>query len=181
MHIINVSRNAPPETAARLAAIHAAAFNQAHDRPWDEKTFSDYLDQSRVIILAGFDTAEENQESRLNACCGFIVLQKLADGLEDGPAAEAEILTLAVHPEWQRRGVAQALLTAVEQYVGGILFLEVAADNQPALALYQNCGFEESGRRRAYYRRTAQHSQAGGADARVDAILMQAVFSPRVC
>lgn len=179
MHIIEVKQNAPPETAARLAAIHKAAFNQAHDRPWDEKTFSDYVAQSRVIVLAAFNMAEENQENRSDACCGFIVLQKLADGFEDGRGAEAEILTLAVHPQRQRRGVAQALVSAARAHVAGIIFLEVAADNQAALALYQNCGFEESGRRRAYYRRDVLGGENGAsAHARIDAILMQAVFLP---
>lgn len=175
MRIIEVKQNAPPETAARLAAIHKAAFNQAHDRPWDEKTFSDYMARANVTILAAFNMAEEN---RSDACCGFIVLQKLADGLEDGPAAEAEILTLAVHPKRQRSGVAQALVRAARAHVAGIIFLEVAADNQAALALYQNCGFEESGRRRAYYRRDALGGLKTGGTARIDAILMQAVFLP---
>jgi ribosomal-protein-alanine N-acetyltransferase len=34
-----------------------------------------------------------------------------------------------------------------------VLFLEVADDNPAALALYEGSGFEQAGRRRAYYAR----------------------------
>ena len=55
-------------------------------------------------------------------------------------AGEAEILTLAVDPARRREGLGQALL-------------EVADDNDAALALYAQAGFEAAGRRRDYYRR----------------------------
>ena len=49
------------------------------------------------------------------------------------------------------------------------LFLEVAADNAAALALYRTAGMAETGRRADYYRRP------GGA---VDALVLSKVLAP---
>ena len=65
-------------------------------------------------------------------------------------AGEAEVLTLAVMPAVRRLGTGRALLERVTA-AGEPLFLEVAAGNAPALALYAAAGFSEIGRRRDYY------------------------------
>ncbi len=72
-------------------------------------------------------------------------------------AGEAEIVTLCVAPDARRRGVARALLADLESLARAArssrLVLEVAADNRPALRLYESCGFTPIGRRAGYYRR----------------------------
>ncbi|GGW43983.1 alanine acetyltransferase [Gemmobacter lanyuensis] len=72
-------------------------------------------------------------------------------------AGEAELLTLAVAPEARRQGLGRALLTGflAESARRGAeqAFLEVTAENDPALALYAAGGFAQAGRRRGYYRR----------------------------
>jgi ribosomal-protein-alanine N-acetyltransferase len=84
-------------------------------------------------------------------------------------AGEAEVLTLAVEPSHRRRGVARALLRAglTQAAASGAeeVFLEVAADNVAALALYRAEGFREAGHRGGYYRRP------GGAA--VDALVLR--------
>lgn len=84
---------------------------------------------------------------------GFILVRAVAD--------EAEILTLAVLPAQRRKGIAAALLQEAQRNLrqGGSkkLYLEVAADNAAATALYQKTGFTVTGRRPRYY--------AHGADA----------------
>ena len=69
---------------------------------------------------------------------------------------EADMMNIAVHPDFRRRGVAQSL---VEALVAGLkeknvrcLTLEVRASNEPAIALYQKLGFVQVGRRPKYYR-----------------------------
>jgi [ribosomal protein S18]-alanine N-acetyltransferase len=70
-------------------------------------------------------------------------------------AGEAEVLTLGVDPAQRRRGIARALLAdfLVRARTAGAarVLLEVAADNEPALALYRSLGFERVGTRPGYY------------------------------
>ena len=70
-------------------------------------------------------------------------------------ADEAEILTLAVTPPMQRQGVARRLMEQAADFLRqrGIRqwHLEVAADNRAARQLYRRLGFDETGRREAYY------------------------------
>jgi len=92
----------------------------------------------------------------------FRILLALARAA-DGPVAagfcawrqtapdEAELLNLAVDPASRRRGVASALLTALEREATGQLFLEVAEPNRPAIALYEHHGWVRNGIRKGYY------------------------------
>lgn len=70
-------------------------------------------------------------------------------------AGEAEILTLAVVPAARRRGLGGALLAGALAGAAArgaeAMFLEVAAGNAAALALYRGLDFTEVGRRRRYY------------------------------
>jgi ribosomal-protein-alanine N-acetyltransferase len=123
---------ARPEDAPALAALHALAFPPAE--AWGP-------DAMRLMLEMP----------------GAFGLWRPAEGLVLARAAtgEAEILTLAVAPAARRRGLGAGLLAAAMQ--GAILrgaaemFLEVAAGNAAALALYAAAGFAEVGRRRRYY------------------------------
>jgi [ribosomal protein S18]-alanine N-acetyltransferase len=69
---------------------------------------------------------------------------------------EGEILDLAVLPERRRRGVGQALLSAVWNALqrDGVkeLYLEVRESNVAAIELYRRQGFRPVGLRPRYYR-----------------------------
>jgi len=126
-------REAAAKDAPRLAALHAEAF----DDPWTPEALLRLMTAQGAFVLASGD--------------GFILARALA--------GEAEVLTLAVRPQARRRGVGRALVeaaaTRAREAGAASLFLEVAADNQGALALYRACGFDQVGRRGAYYRRTS--------------------------
>jgi len=115
-----------------LAAIHAAAFTVP--RPWSAGEIA--------AVLAGQGAFLCEVEG------GFLVGRCLA--------GEAEILTLAVHPEARRQGQGAALVARFLDLAraGGArrVFLEVAEDNAAALALYLRAGFAPAGRRPGYYR-----------------------------
>lgn len=129
-----------PEVAA---AIHAAAF--APSRGWSAAEIKSLLASPGVCLHAG----------------------QRAFALTRSLAGEAELLTLAVAPDAQRQGQATALLRHwLQSETAETAFLEVAADNLPARALYARFGFAETARRPAYYARP-------GAQA-VDAVLMRA-------
>ena len=75
------------------------------------------------------------------ALAGFLAFRKLADD-------EAEILNLAVFPQFRKRGVAQALLQALP---AAQVFLEVRESNAAARALYRKAGYQQVGIRPGYY------------------------------
>jgi ribosomal-protein-alanine N-acetyltransferase len=119
-----------PDPAA-LAALHAAAFR--HPRPWTAAEFAAVLAGPGAFLLTDGG--------------GFLIGRAVADA--------AEILTLAVPAAARRRGTGRRLVAAFEAEArarGAVrAFLEVAADNAPALALYRGAGWQEAGRRRGYY------------------------------
>ena len=91
-----------------------------------------------------------------------VYLTALSDGIVCGigclycVAGEAELQNLAVLPAYRRRGVAQALLDALfteaQKRDCENIFLEVAAGNEPAQALYRKNGFVPVGKRPGFYR-----------------------------
>ena len=68
---------------------------------------------------------------------------------------EAHLLSIAVHPDWRRLGLASFLLkrlVASAMRAGvDLLVLEVRESNHPARALYERFGFRFSRLRKGYY------------------------------
>ncbi|MBO5833501.1 MAG: ribosomal protein S18-alanine N-acetyltransferase [Alphaproteobacteria bacterium] len=112
-----------------LANLHKLCFPH---KPWGADDFADLKKSGCEII------ASQN---------GFIVYRATLD--------EAEIITIGVHPDARRTGIAAAMLGIAEADLKkqGIkhIFLEVAADNAPARALYEQNGFVQIGVRPKYY------------------------------
>ena len=137
------------DRADAVAGLHAKLFDPA----WDEDAIRKLLDHPAATSFVAFDG--ETKE-----VVGFIMGQLAAD--------EAEILSIGVAADWQRAGLGRRLVeglaTAVKRAEVRRLFLEVADDNEGALALYRAMGFNETGRRKDYYARN------GGAAA--DAVTM---------
>jgi ribosomal-protein-alanine N-acetyltransferase len=69
------------------------------------------------------------------------------------PPFEYEVHTVGVDPVYQGRGIGRRLLDELLDFAaGGVVYLEVRTDNEPAIALYRSAGFEQIGLRRRYYR-----------------------------
>jgi ribosomal-protein-alanine N-acetyltransferase len=66
---------------------------------------------------------------------------------------ELHITTIAVKPEYRRRGYARALIgAALGSYPNAShVHLEVRPTNVEAIALYESLGFRKTGRRPRYY------------------------------
>ncbi len=141
-------RLAKASDANALARIHAACFAA----PWNASVFAEFL-------RAGGSFAFLASAGR--AFAGFILCRVIAD--------EAEVLTLAILPSQRRRGLARRLLAAGASVAGArgatALFLEVADDNLPAVALYRMELFVSVGRRAGYY--------AASGETPVDALVMR--------
>ena len=77
---------------------------------------------------------------------GFIVIKKISP--------DAEIHNLIIKDNYRNQGLGKVLirliLGALEESITRI-YLEVAANNEPALRLYRALGFTEIGRRQGYY------------------------------
>ena len=132
-------------TPEALAALHGACFREA-PRAWSAGEFATLLTQSEIFLIPDAD--------------GFAL------GRVAGP--EAELLTLAVDPARRRRGTARRLLAAFERQatLGGAseAFLEVAAGNAAAGALYAGAGWVQAGLRPSYFR---------GPGVAIDALVMR--------
>ncbi|MEG3839887.1 ribosomal protein S18-alanine N-acetyltransferase [Microcoleus sp. herbarium14] len=73
---------------------------------------------------------------------------------------EAHIIMLAIHPQFQRQGLGQALLWALLKSACDRQLerstLEVRDSNLAAVSLYKKFGFKEAGRRKRYYEDTGE-------------------------
>jgi ribosomal-protein-alanine N-acetyltransferase len=119
------------EDLPAVAAIQQASPQAAH-WPVDH-----YLGAISLVALTDLGSAHPD-------VIGFAVARQTIP-------EEAEILNVAVHPDWRRRGVARALLSALLDKLQGEVFLEVRASNLTAIHLYQTLGFLPVGRRESYY------------------------------
>jgi ribosomal-protein-alanine N-acetyltransferase len=86
----------------------------------------------------------------------FLVTEAQGFALGRATLDEAELLTLAVDPDHQRGGIGARLLRGFEQGAENRgatqAFLEVAANNTAAKALYAKAGWTVDGLRKGYYR-----------------------------
>ncbi len=135
--------------AERLAQLHLRAFPSGE--AWTKDAFEELLalDTVSAFALAGKE--------------GLVSIL-----LVQGAADQAEILTLATDPAARRVGYAKTLLDLAGQDLlskgAKTWLLDVAADNEGAIAFYEKLGFSQDGKRPRYYKRLEGD--------RVDAILM---------
>lgn len=138
-------------TSEEMARLHAQSFPA---RPWSAREIDDLCraDTVQSFVSPGDD--------------GLLLVRVLPP--------ESEILTLAVATAARRRGIGWRLLADWIDDMGSRavtdLYLEVAADNVAALALYDRHRFRPAGRRPGYY------SRPGAAP--VDAVLMHRAVAP---
>ncbi len=105
-------------------------------RPWSETIWREELESPFGLYLV----LEEGGEILGQIGARYIV-------------EELHVTTLAVRPEYRRRGYARAL---VRSALGAFpetrrVHLEVRPNNVPAISLYEDLGFVATGRRRRYY------------------------------
>jgi len=131
--------------------------------PWPAHSFRYELvenDVSRLWVITANDAGEELTASgspvsaapvgETSKVIAMIIVWQIMD--------EAHIATIAVHPEYRRRGLGRQILLAAlrECAAQGALSatLEVRERNTVAIEMYRKLGFEMVGRRRHYYQDT---------------------------
>lgn len=131
MSILPVRRDDLPG----VMGLERAGF-AAHEQ-WSERSWlGEILGEGRSTLLA-----------RSHVPVGVIGLQTVGD--------VADLHRLVVSPRHRRQGIGAALvaagLEAVRHAGARTVLLEVAFDNEPAIALYQGIGFEQLAARDDYY------------------------------
>ena len=109
----------------------------AHSHPWAASIMQRYLEKP--------DTCWVWEEA------GIIQAHSVVSAV----AGEAELLTIAVHPDMQGQGLGQKMLDQVieqaQRHQAEQVFLEVRESNHSAIALYERAGFCQLGQRNNYY------------------------------
>lgn len=117
--------------------------------PWPKQAFQYELTRNQNALCWVAEWAEPGQQPVLVAA---IVVWLILD--------EAHISTLAVHPGYRQRGIAQRLLAKVllecAQTGAAQAYLEVRANNHAAQSLYRKFGFDAVGIRKGYYQDTGE-------------------------
>ena len=123
-----------------LASMEKQLFS---DSPWSMGQFKEEfagVPKTRIFYVA---TDEENQ------IIGYAGVLVVAAGVE------ADVLTVGVLPQNQKQGIATAFMQRLEEWSlskgAPAMMLEVAIDNDPAIALYEKLGYSNISTRRDYY------------------------------
>lgn len=120
---------------AQIAQLEKICFSD----PWSEKSVASELNNPLALWL----TAVEGER-----VTGYIGSQTVMD--------ETDMMNVAVHPDFRRRGIAEALVNELVARLKSrgsrCLTLEVRVSNLSAITLYEKLGFSQIGRRKNYYR-----------------------------
>ena len=125
-------------TAAHVSQI-AELEKLCFSDPWSEKSIETELSCRLSVWLVALEGEQ---------VVGYVGSQTVID--------ESDMMNIAVHPDFRRRGIAEALVAdleaALRQRGSRALILEVRDSNAPAIALYEKLGFAQVGLRKNYYR-----------------------------
>ncbi len=140
------------EDIAFVAGLEREIFPDA----WSEETIRDSLKYAynHVLIISDAGTIRP-VVSGAEIADSFVVgeeEQRAGYLIYADPTEEAELHRIAVSKTCRRQGLARKLMDEMFRMLSGdTVFLEVRAENAPAVALYKNSGFQEIDRRRNYY------------------------------
>jgi ribosomal-protein-alanine N-acetyltransferase len=107
--------------------------------PWSEKSVASELENKLAYWLVAVED---------DRVAGYVGSQTVC--------GETDMMNIAVHPDFRRRGIAESLVNALvedlQKQESHSLTLEVRASNEAAQKLYEKLGFMQVGLRKNYYR-----------------------------
>lgn len=123
-----------PEHVIQVAGLEKMCFSD----PWSEKSVASELENPLACWLVALEGT---------LVTGYVGSQTVM--------GETDMMNIAVHPDFRRRGIAEALVYALMDCLKArgsrCLTLEVRASNTGAQSLYEKLGFSLAGRRPNYY------------------------------
>jgi ribosomal-protein-alanine N-acetyltransferase len=113
------------------------------DSPWSMGQFKEEfkgVPNSRYFLVA------TNDEDQIVGYAAVLVV---------APGVEADVLTVAVLPDYTRKGIATHFMAEIETWSiskgAPAMMLEVGTENASAIALYEKLGYKNISTRRGYY------------------------------
>ena len=113
------------------------------DTPWSMGQFKEEfagMPKTRNFMVA------TNSDNQIVGYAGVLVV---------APGVEADILTVGVLPQYQKRGIATEFMDRLEKWSADkgapAMMLEVSVKNQPAISLYEKLGYQKISTRQDYY------------------------------
>lgn len=129
-----IIREMKMEDISTIAELEKICFSD----PWSAESISSELDNRLSYWLV----AEESGK-----VVGYVGSQSVLDS--------ADMMNIAVAPEYRRLGIGNALIEALVTYLRNksirFLLLEVRVSNTSAIELYRKLGFQQVGTRPRYY------------------------------
>lgn len=126
------------EHIKEVYAIEIMSFSD----PWSKAAFSELFQNPFYSVFVAIDAGNGGKT------VGYIAARHIAE--------EAEIVNIAVHPEYRGMGIAEKLMKKILRYLMDIkvkiVMLEVRESNIAARGLYEKFGFYKTGVRTGYYR-----------------------------
>ena len=113
------------------------------DSPW---SMGQFKEEFAGMPKTRFFSVATNEENQIVAYAGVLVV---------APGVEADVLTVAVLPQYQNQGIATQFLERLEAWAiekgAPAMMLEVGIDNEAAINLYKKLGYLCISERSHYY------------------------------
>ena len=113
------------------------------DSPW---TTGQFKEEFKGVPTSRYFLVATNEQDQIVGYAGVLVV---------APGVEADVLTVAVLPEYARQGIATHFMVELEKWSQEkhalAMMLEVGTENTNAIALYEKLGYQTIATRKNYY------------------------------
>ncbi|MFB3893200.1 MAG: N-acetyltransferase family protein [Phycisphaerae bacterium] len=143
-------RRAAKRDVGGIVEIEETCFDSVHER-FNRRQIRRLVANPRVIVLV----AVEKRGGRIAGWGAGLTRLNRQLSIANRKSVTGRVYALGVLPASQGRGVGRLLMERIIAELrnrgAGRIFLEVRADNAPAIALYRKLGFTELGTVKDYY------------------------------